>query len=400
MLKGKTVLLGVTGGIAAYKIPNLVSALVKQHCEVEVVLTQNACQFITPLTFEALTGRRALVDTFDRSFEYQIEHVSLAERADLVMIAPATANIIAKLAHGLADDMLTTTVLACDCPKIIVPAMNTKMYQNPRTQDNLEILRSYGWKVIDPVSGWLACRVEGPGKMPEPPQLLEVILHAISREKDLAGKKILVTAGPTREALDPVRYLTNHSSGKMGYAIATAAAARGAKVTLISGPTALFRPVGVETIDVVTAGEMFDEVVRRSPDQDIIIKAAAVADYRPVAVAPEKLKKGAGEMTLALERTRDILAWLGEHRAPGQFLCGFSMETTNVLSNSRDKLMRKRLDLIAANDLREAGAGFAGDSNHLVLISEDSVVDLPMVSKTEAAHLLLDEILRRMTRTP
>ena len=400
MLKGKTVLLGVTGGIAAYKIPNLVSALVKQHCEVEVVLTQNACQFITPLTFEALTGRRALVDTFDRSFEYQIEHVSLAERADLVMIAPATANIIAKLAHGLADDMLTTTVLACDCPKIIVPAMNTKMYQNPRTQDNLEILRSYGWKVIDPVSGWLACRVEGPGKMPEPPQLLEVILHAISREKDLAGKKILVTAGPTREALDPVRYLTNHSSGKMGYAIATAAAARGAKVTLISGPTALFRPVGVETIDVVTAGEMFDEVVRRSPDQDIIIKAAAVADYRPVAVAPEKLKKGAGEMTLALERTRDILAWLGEHRAPGQFLCGFSMETTNVLSNSRDKLMRKRLDLIATNDLREAGAGFAGDSNHLVLISEDSVVDLPMVSKTEAAHLLLDEILRRMTRTP
>lgn len=400
MLKGKTVLLGVTGGIAAYKIPNLVSALVKQHCEVEVVLTQNACQFITPLTFEALTVRRALVDTFDRSFEYQIEHVSLAERADLVMIAPATANIIAKLAHGLADDMLTTTVLACDCPKIIVPAMNTKMYQNPRTQDNLEILRSYGWKVIDPVSGWLACRVEGPGKMPEPPQLLEVILHAISREKDLAGKKILVTAGPTREALDPVRYLTNHSSGKMGYAIATAAAARGAKVTLISGPTALFRPVGVETIDVVTAGEMFDEVVRRSPDQDIIIKAAAVADYRPVAVAPEKLKKGAGEMTLALERTRDILAWLGEHRAPGQFLCGFSMETNNVLSNSRDKLMRKRLDLIAANDLREAGAGFAGDSNHLVLISEDSVVDLPMVSKTEAAHLLLDEILRRMTRTP
>lgn len=398
MLKRKTVLLGVTGGIAAYRIPNLVSSLVKQHCEVECVLTENACQFITPLTFEALTGRRTLVDTFDRNFEYQIEPVSLADRADLVMIAPATANIIAKLAHGLADVMLTTTVLACDCPKIIVPAMNTKMYQNPRTQNNLEILRSYGWQIIEPVSGWLACRVEGSGKMPEPKDLLEVILHAISREKDLTGKKILVTSGPTREALDPVRFLSNHSSGRMGYAITAAAAARGAQVTLISGPTALACPVGVETIDVVTAKEMFEAVVRRSRDQDIIIKAAAVADYRPAAVAPEKVKKGEGEMTLALERTHDILAWLGEHRAPGQFLCGFSMETTDVLKNSRDKLLRKHIDLIAANDLREAGAGFAGDSNHLVLISKDEVIDLPMVSKTEAAHLLLDEIRRQTTR--
>lgn len=399
MLNGKTILLGVTGGIAAYKIPNLVSALVKQHCNVEVIMTRNAGEFITPLAFEALTGRKVMMDTFDRNVDYKIEHVALADQAQLVMIAPATANVIAKLAHGLADDMLTTTVLACDCPKILVPAMNTKMYQNPVTQDNLNILRSYGWQIIEPVSGWLACRVEGPGKMPDPPYLLEIILHALSREKDLLGKKVLVTAGPTQEALDPVRCLTNHSTGKMGYAIAAAAAARGAEVTLVSGPTALDRPVMVETVDVVTAQDMFEAVTRRSADQDIIIKAAAVADYRPVHVADEKMKKGEGTMTIALERTEDILAWLGEHRREGQFLCGFSMETSNVLENSREKLLRKKIDMIAANSLTEAGAGFAGDTNHLTLITRDDEIDLPMVSKTEAAHLLLDEILQRIDPT-
>ncbi|WFF72632.1 bifunctional phosphopantothenoylcysteine decarboxylase/phosphopantothenate--cysteine ligase CoaBC [Proteiniclasticum sp. QWL-01] len=395
MLNGKTVLLGITGGIAAYKIPNLVSALVKQHCNVQVVMTENATQFITPLTFEALTSRKTLVNTFDRNIDYKIGHISLADEADLVFIAPATANVIAKLAHGLADDMLTTTVLACDCPKIIVPAMNTRMYLNQATQDNLEKLRQYGWQVIDPCSGRLACGVEGPGKMPEPNFLLEVILHELSHEKDMVGKKVLVTAGPTQEALDPVRYLTNHSTGKMGYAIAQAAAARGAQVTLVSGPTNLPRPYRVEVIDVVTAEEMFQEVTRCSTSQDIIIKAAAVADYRPARIAHDKMKKGEGELSIPLERTQDILAYLGAHRTPNQFLCGFSMETTNVLENSRAKLLRKNIDMIAANSLREAGAGFAGDTNRLTLITRDGDTPLPLVSKTEAAHLLLDHILNR-----
>lgn len=395
MLNGKTVLLGVTGGIAAYKIPNLVSALVKQHCNVQVVMTENATQFITPLAFEALTSRKTLVHTFDRNIDYKIEHISLADEADLVFIAPATANVIAKLAHGLADDMLTTTVLACDCPKIIVPAMNTRMYLNQATQDNLEKLRQYGWQVIDPCSGRLACGVEGPGKMPEPNFLLEVILHELSHEKDMVGKKVLVTAGPTQEALDPVRYLTNHSTGKMGYAIAQAAAARGAQVTLVSGPTNLPRPYRVEVIDVVTAEETFREVTRCSTSQDIIIKAAAVADYRPARIAHDKMKKGEGELSIPLERTQDILAYLGAHRTPNQFLCGFSMETTNVLENSRAKLLRKNIDMIAANSLREAGAGFAGDTNRLTLITRDGDTPLPLVSKTESAHLLLDHILNR-----
>lgn len=395
MLNGKTVLLGITGGIAAYKIPNLVSALVKQHCNVQVVMTENATQFITPLTFEALTSRKTLVHTFDRNIDYKIGHISLADEADLVFIAPATANVIAKLAHGLADDMLTTTVLACDCPKIIVPAMNTRMYLNQATQDNLEKLRQYGWQVIEPCSGRLACGVEGPGKMPEPNFLLEVILHELSHEKDMVGKKVLVTAGPTQESLDPVRYLTNHSTGKMGYAIAQAAAARGAQVTLVSGPTNLPRPYRVEVIDVVTAEEMFQEVTRCSTSQDIIIKAAAVADYRPARIAHDKMKKGEGELSIPLERTQDILAYLGAHRTPNQFLCGFSMETTNVLENSRAKLLRKNIDMIAANSLREAGAGFAGDTNRLTLITRDGDTPLPLVSKTEAAHLLLDHILNR-----
>ena len=395
MLNGKTVLLGITGGIAAYKIPNLVSALVKQHCNVQVVMTENATQFITPLTFEALTNRKTLVHTFDRNIDYKIGHISLADEADLVFIAPATANVIAKLAHGLADDMLTTTVLACDCPKIIVPAMNTRMYLNQATQDNLEKLKQYGWQVIDPCSGRLACGVEGPGKMPEPNFLLEVILHELSHEKDMVGKKVLVTAGPTQEALDPVRYLTNHSTGKMGYAIAQAAAARGAQVTLVSGPTNLPRPYRVEVIDVVTAEEMFQEVTRCSTSQDIIIKAAAVADYRPARIAHDKMKKGEGELSIPLERTQDILAYLGAHRTPNQFLCGFSMETTNVLENSRAKLLRKNIDMIAANSLREAGAGFAGDTNRLTLITRDGDTPLPLVPKTEAAHLLLDHILNR-----
>lgn len=398
MLNGKTLLLGVTGGIAAYKIPNLVSALVKQHCSVQVVMTENARQFITPLTFESLTSRKTLVNTFDRDFEHKIEHIALADQADLVMIAPATANVIAKLAHGLADDMLTTTVLACDCPKIVVPAMNTKMYQNPVTQDNLALLKRYGWQVIEPAAGRLACGVEGPGKMPEPNHLLEIIIHALSHDKDLMGKKILVTAGPTRESLDPVRYLTNHSSGKMGYAVATAAAARGALVTLVSGPTALERPYGVEVVDVVTAQDMFEEVIRRSERQDILIKAAAVADYRPADISTEKIKKQTGTPAIPLERTQDILSYLGQHRTQGQFICGFSMETSNLAENSRAKLHSKNVDMIAANSLREDGSGFAGDTNRLTLITRESELELPMVSKIQAAHLLLDHILHMTSK--
>ena len=396
MLQGKTVVLGVTGGIAAYKMPNLASALVKLGCNVQVLMTQNATQFITAVTFETLTGNKALVDTFDRNFSFQVEHIAVADQADLVMIAPATANVIAKLAHGLADDMLTTTVLACNCPKIVVPAMNTKMYENPVTQDNLNILRHYGWEVVEPASGYLACGAVGKGKLPEPEALLQVILHDLAHEKDMAGKKVLVTAGPTQEALDPVRYLTNHSSGKMGYAIAQAAARRGAQVTLVSGPVALKRLPYVETVDVVSAQEMFEAVTTRAAEQDIIIKAAAVADYRPTMVAENKMKKSDDALSIPLERTQDILGWLGQHRQPGQFLCGFSMETQNMVENSRKKLEKKRVDMIAANNLKVEGAGFGVDTNLLTLITKDGLDELPMVTKEVAADLLLDSILKRM----
>lgn len=396
MLQGKTVVLGVTGGIAAYKMPNLASALVKLGCNVQVLMTQNATQFITAVTFETLTGNKALVDTFDRNFSFQVEHIAVADQADLVMIAPATANVIAKLAHGLADDMLTTTVLACNCPKIVVPAMNTKMYENPVTQDNLNILRHYGWEVAEPASGYLACGAVGKGKLPEPEALLQVILHDLAHEKDMVGKKVLVTAGPTQEALDPVRYLTNHSSGKMGYAIAQAAARRGAQVTLVSGPVALKRLPYVETVDVVSAQEMFEAVAVRAAEQDILIKAAAVADYRPMMVAEDKMKKSDDALSIPLERTQDILGWLGQHRRPGQFLCGFSMETQNMVENSRKKLEKKQVDMIAANNLKVEGAGFGVDTNLLTLITKDGLDELPLVTKEEAADLLLDRILKRM----
>lgn len=396
MLQGKTVVLGVTGGIAAYKMPNLASALVKLGCNVQVLMTQNATQFITAVTFETLTGNKALVDTFDRNFSFQVEHIAVADQADLVMIAPATANVIAKLAHGLADDMLTTTVLACNCPKIVVPAMNTKMYENPVTQDNLNALRRYGWEVVEPASGYLACGAVGKGKLPEPEVLLQVILHDLAHEKDMVGKKVLVTAGPTQEALDPVRYLTNHSSGKMGYAIAQAAARRGAQVTLVSGPVALKRLPYVETVDVVSAQEMFEAVAVRAAEQDILIKAAAVADYRPMMVAEDKMKKSDDALSIPLERTQDILGWLGQHRRPGQFLCGFSMETQNMVENSRKKLEKKQVDMIAANNLKVEGAGFGVDTNLLTLITKDGLDELPMVTKEAAADLLLDRILKRM----
>ena len=396
MLQGKTVVLGVTGGIAAYKMPNLASALVKLGCNVQVLMTQNATQFITAVTLETLTGNKALVDTFDRNFSFQVEHIAVADQADLVMIAPATANVIAKLAHGLADDMLTTTVLACNCPKIVVPAMNTKMYENPVTQDNLNTLRRYGWEVVEPASGYLACGAVGKGKLPEPEVLLQVILHDLAHEKDMMGKRVLVTAGPTQEALDPVRYLTNHSSGKMGYAIAQAAARRGAQVTLVSGPVALKRLPYVETVDVVSAQEMFEAVAVRAAEQDILIKAAAVADYRPMMVAEDKMKKSDDALSIPLERTQDILGWLGQQRRPGQFLCGFSMETQNMVENSRKKLEKKQVDMIAANNLKVEGAGFGVDTNLLTLITKDGLDELPLVTKEEAADLLLDRILKRM----
>ncbi len=397
MLKGKTVLLGVTGGIACFKAAALASMLKKQHADVQVVMTENATKFVTPLTFEQLTGNRALVDTFDRNFRYDVGHIALADRADFVLIAPATANVIAKLAHGLADDMLTTTVLACTCPKAVAPAMNTNMYENPVTQDNLNILCKYGWEIVDPASGHLACGAVGKGRLPEPEDLLEVCLHALVHEKDMAGKRVLVTAGPTQEALDPVRYLTNHSSGRMGYSIAKAAARRGAEVVLVSGPTALKKPAYVETVDIVSAEDMYEAVTSRSKDMDIIIKAAAVADYRPAAVADNKIKKKAGDMAIPLARTKDILAALGEAKRPGQFLCGFSMETENMVANSRKKLEKKHLDMIAANNVKVAGAGFGVDTNILTLITPDGMAELPLMSKDAAADALLDAILERMS---
>ena len=393
MLKGKTVLLGVTGSIAAYKIAYLASALKKLHAQVHVLMTQNATNFINPITFETLTGNKCLVDTFDRNFQFSVEHVSIAKQADVVMIAPASANVIGKLAHGIADDMLTTTIMACKCKKIVSPAMNTNMYENPIVQDNLAILQHYGYEVIEPASGYLACGDTGAGKMPEPEMLLDYILREIAKEKDLLGRKVLVTAGPTQEAIDPVRYITNHSSGKMGYALAKAAMLRGADVTLVSGPCAIEPPPFVKLVPVVTAKEMFDAVTSVSFEQDIIIKAAAVADYRPANVYEDKVKKHEEQMSIKLEKTDDILGYLGEHRLPGQFRCGFSMETQNMLGNSRAKLGKKHLDMVAANNLKVAGAGFQGDTNVLTLITQDEDVSLQLMSKEDAANVILDKIL-------
>ena len=396
MLQGKTVLLGVTGSIAAYKIAYLASALKKLHAQVHVLMTENATNFINPITFESLTGNKCLVDTFDRNFQFQVEHVSIAKQADVVMIAPASANVIGKLAHGIADDMLTTTIMACKCKKIISPAMNTNMYENPIVQDNLAILQHYGYEVIEPASGYLACGDTGAGKMPEPEMLLEYILREIAKEKDLSGQKVLVTAGPTQEAIDPVRYITNYSSGKMGYALAKAAMLRGAQVTLVSGPCAIEPPPFVKLVPIVTAKEMFDAVTSVSFEQDIIIKAAAVADYRPAKVFDDKVKKQEGQMSIELEKTDDILQYLGDNRVPGQFLCGFSMETQNMLGNSRAKLGKKHLDMVAANNLKVAGAGFQGDTNVLTLITQDEDVSLQLMSKEDAANIILDKILSIM----
>ncbi len=396
MLKGKTVLLGVTGSIAAYKIAYLASALKKLHAEVHVLMTKNATNFITPITFESLTGTKCLVDTFDRNFQFQVEHISIAKKADVAMIAPASANVIGKLAHGIADDMLTTTLMACKCKKFISPAMNTNMFENPILQDNLKTLEHYGYEVIQPASGYLACGDTGAGKMPEPETLLSYILREIAKEKDLKGKKVLVTAGPTQEAIDPVRYITNHSSGKMGYALAKAAMLRGAEVTLVSGPCSITPPPFVKVVPVVTAKDMFDAVTSVSAEQDIIIKAAAVADYRPLKVFDEKVKKKDEEMSIALEKTDDILNYLGEHRTKEQFLCGFSMETQNMLGNSRAKLGKKHLDMVAANNLKVEGAGFQGDTNVLTLITQDEDVSLQLMSKEDAANIILDKILSVM----
>lgn len=390
MLKGKTVLLGVTGGIACYKSAGLASALVKQGANVQVLMTRNATEFIGPHTFESLTGNRVSVDTFDRNYQFQVEHIALADQADLVLVAPATANVLAKLAHGLADDMLTTTVLACDCPKIAAPAMNTRMYENPVTQDNLALLRRYGWEIVEPASGRLACGAVGKGKMPELEELLETVLHALSHAKDMEGLKVLVTAGPTQEPLDPVRYLTNHSSGKMGYAIARMAMLRGAKVTLISGPTALTPPPFVEVVPVVSAQDMFEAVAARQEQADFIFKAAAVADYTPADYSDNKMKKKDGDLSIPLKRTQDILQHLGSHRRPGQVICGFSMETQNMLENSQAKLVKKKVDMICANNLKVAGAGFGVDTNVITLITPQGAEELPLLSKEEAANRILD----------
>lgn len=398
MLKGKTVLLGITGSIAAYKIAYLASALHKLHADVHVLMTENATNFINPITFETLTGNKCLVDTFDRNFQFQVEHVSIAKKADVVMIAPASANVIGKLANGLADDMLTTTVMACRCQKILAPAMNTAMYENPVVQDNIRKLQTYGYEVITPASGYLACGDTGAGKMPEPETLLEYILREAAFQKDLAGKKLLVTAGPTQEAIDPVRCLTNHSSGKMGYAIAKMAMLRGAEVTLVSGPTAIEPPLFVKVVPVTSARDMFEAVTGLSDEQDIIIKAAAVADYRPKQVSEDKVKKKDDQASIELERTDDILKYLGQHKKQGQFLCGFSMETRDMLRNSRAKLEKKNLDMVAANNLKVEGAGFQGDTNVLTLITQDEEVSLPLMSKEDAALKILDKILMLTTK--
>lgn len=398
LLRDRHIILGVTGSIAAYKIASLASMLKKQQADITVVMTKNATNFINPITFESLTGNRCLVDTFDRNFEFQVEHVSLAKQTDVVLVAPASANVIAKAAHGIADDMLTTTLLACQCPKIFAPAMNTRMYQNEVVQDNIKVLEKYGMEVISPASGYLACGDTGEGKMPEPDVLFEAIVRALT-PKDLTGKKVLVTAGPTQERLDPVRYISNHSTGKMGYAIALAAMRRGADVTLVSGKTNLQTPSGVHFVPVVSAADMAEAVKTAASEQDIIIKAAAVADYRPAAVADEKMKKKDGELSIALERTEDILAWLGAHRREGQILCGFSMETEHLLENSRAKLEKKHIDMIVANSLRQEGAGFGADTNVVTLLTKEETEELPLLSKEEVADRLLDRLLALEAKT-
>lgn len=394
MLKGKTVVLAVSGSIAAYKIASLASALKKLHANVQVLMTKNAVNFINPITFESLTGNKCLVDTFDRNSQYSVEHVALAKQADVVLVAPASANVIGKIAHGIADDMLTTTVMACKCKKIIAPAMNTNMFDNPILQDNLKILEHYGYEVISPAVGYLACGDTGAGKMPEPELLLQYILREIAYEKDMQGKRVLVTAGPTQESIDPVRFITNHSTGKMGYAIAKMCMLRGAEVTLVSGPTSIAKPEFVHVVDVVTAKEMYEEVTKRAKDQDIIIKAAAVADYRPKSVSSEKMKKKDDDLAIPMERTDDILKFLGEHKKEHQFLCGFSMETENMLENSRKKLEKKHLDMIVANNLKVEGAGFAGDTNVVTIITGQEEVSLGKMTKEETALRILDEILK------
>lgn len=394
MLKGKTVVLAVSGSIAAYKIASLASALKKLHANVQVLMTKNAVNFINPITFESLTGNKCLVDTFDRNFQYSVEHVALAKQADVVLVAPASANVIGKIAHGIADDMLTTTVMACKCKKIIAPAMNTNMFDNPILQDNLKILEHYGYEVISPAVGYLACGDTGAGKMPEPELLLQYILREIAYEKDMQGKRVLVTVGPTQESIDPVRFITNHSTGKMGYAIAKMCMLRGAEVTLVSGPTSIAKPEFVHVVDVVTAKEMYEEVTKRAKDQDIIIKAAAVADYRPKSVSSEKMKKKDDDLAIPMERTDDILKFLGEHKKEHQFLCGFSMETENMLENSRKKLEKKHLDMIVANNLKVEGAGFAGDTNVVTIITGQEEVSLGKMTKEETALRILDEILK------
>lgn len=397
-LQGKCVLLGITGGIAAYKMANVASGLRKAGATVHVIMTENATKFITPLTFETLTNNRCVVDTFARDFQYDVKHISLAKAADLILIAPATANVIAKLANGLADDMLTTTVLAARCKKLVAPAMNTAMLENPITQDNLAKLKKYGFGIIEPAVGMLACKDVGSGKLPEPETLLDCIAMELAREKDMAGLHVTVTAGPTQEALDPVRYLTNHSTGRMGYAIAREAMLRGADVTLISGPTALKPVPGVKTVDVVSAKDMFEAVQAALPETDILVKAAAVADYRPMSIAEDKIKKQDGDMAIPLERTDDILGWVAEHRHPGLFVCGFSMETRDMLENSRKKLDRKHLDMIAANNLKVAGAGFGVDTNVVTILTADGIQELPLMGKDQVAAKLLDAILERRTK--
>ena len=394
MLEGRTVVLAVTGSIAAYKMANLASMLVKLKADVQVLMTQNATQFINPITFETLTGNKCLIDTFDRNFQYSVEHVALAKRADVVLIAPASANVIGKVANGIADDMLTTTVMACPCPKIISPAMNTNMYENSIVQENLEKLRRHGYTIIEPEVGLLACKDIGAGKLPSEQVLLDYINKEIRFEKDLAGKKILVTAGPTIEAIDPVRFISNHSSGRMGYALARVAMERGAEVTLVTGPASLSVPPFVKIVQIQSAQDMFEAVTDVSDVQDIIIKAAAVADYTPVSVAGEKIKKADGDGTIALKRTRDILKYLGEHKKEKQFLCGFSMETENMLENSRKKLENKNLDMVVANNLKVDGAGFGVDTNVITIITKDNAAELPLMSKEEAAAVILDSIVR------
>lgn len=396
MLTDKTVLLGVSGGIAAYKSAYLTSRLVKAGAEVHVIMTEHAVNFINPITFETLTGNKCIVDTFDRNFQHSVEHVALAKKADVFLVAPATANVMAKLAHGLADDMLTTTFLACRCPKLVAPAMNTAMYENPVTQDNLEILRGYGVKVIEPSNGYLACGDTGAGKMPEPEELYHWIEAEIAREKDMTGKKVVVTAGATREAMDPVRFITNHSTGKMGFALAKECMLRGAEVTLIKASATAEPPMFVKTVPVVSADDMFAAVIAEAEDADIVIKAAAVADYTPAEVSDNKVKKKDGDLSVPMKRTRDILRYLGEHKKAGQFLCGFSMETENMLENSKAKLTRKNADMIVANNLKDSGAGFGTDTNLVTLITADGAQKLELMGKDRVARAIVEEILKRM----